>query len=217
MEINQIPPVNPQPHHVHPSMKFVMLAFCIALVAVLGFLVWTQNRDYVNDDYTAPTVKKQATNNTEEKATGEDETADWETYTNSEFGFSVMYPDGWQATYSDVEDTYVVGSLGISKERAQDPSIVISVDRRSVSSVVEAEKNIYASGYTFLGQEEVDLNATPATKLSFQSVNSPELKPIIYVATAGNYVLRITDPNNATDTENYSTLLKIFNTIKVTK
>lgn len=80
-------------------MKFVMLAFCVALVGVLGFLVWTQNRDYINEDYTATTVKKPTTS-TEENAvaiTGDKTEAreGWTRFSDKEIGVEFDYPKSW--------------------------------------------------------------------------------------------------------------------------
>lgn len=78
--------------HASVSLKVLLLIFGLILVAALGYFVWMQNTASDTTDNTSPNVKQEATTET---TTTTDETADWKTYTNTEHGYSIMYPQAW--------------------------------------------------------------------------------------------------------------------------
>lgn len=86
MQPNEIPAL--PPHHAPTSLKTLLLIFGVLVVAALGYLVWAQNSDPDATDYLAPSVKQT------EPTTAADETKDWKTYENKQFGYSVKYPNG---------------------------------------------------------------------------------------------------------------------------
>ncbi len=91
-----------QPLHKHElgrGMRWFLLAMGIIVVGMLGYLVWDQNR---------------ATNE-EEVTVTPSETAGWETYTNSTYGFSFKYPTDWTATLNEANkhDTNDVASVAV--------------------------------------------------------------------------------------------------------
>lgn len=98
MEFNQTPPALP-PHHVHPSLKFVMLVFAVILIGALGYLVYDQRTAPDATDYSAPSVKKNteqaAETPTDKTTTTTDETANWKTYNNNLYGFGFKFPSGY--------------------------------------------------------------------------------------------------------------------------
>lgn len=85
---NQLPP-----HHAPTGLKLWLAVFGVVLVIALGYLVWAQNTAPDTTDYSTAVTKKTTAN----------ETADWKTYTNSTFGFSIKYPTRLVSEISDWE------------------------------------------------------------------------------------------------------------------
>lgn len=89
---NQLPP-----HHLSKQVKIVLLILAVALLVVLGYVVWFQNHtptDPGGDTITHP--KKTTAPVT--AAPPVSPTADWLTYTNTNFGFSFKYPKDYTVT-----------------------------------------------------------------------------------------------------------------------
>jgi hypothetical protein len=89
MELNK---QQANPHHVTPTMKWLLLIFVAILIGVLWYLIQVT--------YSQPsqetTVKTKKTTTT--KTTTTNPTADWKTYTNALFNFSFKYPPTFKVT-----------------------------------------------------------------------------------------------------------------------
>ena len=79
--------------HASVSLKVLLLIFGVLLAVTLGYMVWDQNTASDATDNSAPKVKEEATTET---TTTADETADWKTYTNSDYGFTLTFGELWK-------------------------------------------------------------------------------------------------------------------------
>lgn len=100
MELNEIH--NPN-EHASVSLKVILLVFAVALIGVLGYLVWdAQNTPETADYNPQPVVEKKSANTeleTQNKGNtnvDNDNSETWRTYTNSTYGFSLKFGDLWK-------------------------------------------------------------------------------------------------------------------------
>ena len=95
MELNEIH--NPETEHAAVSLKVILLIFAIVLVGVLGYLVWDYQTAPDTADYSVPKLTKQTDSTpAAETETEADETAEWKTYSNTEFGFGLTFNEKWE-------------------------------------------------------------------------------------------------------------------------
>lgn len=104
---NQLPP-----HHAPTGLKLWLTVFAVVLVIALGYLVWAQNTAPDTTDNSAAVTKDTTT-----KTTTTNSTADWETYTDSDLGFSIKHPSGYKVekTQSNVNISSDLGGAKSSQ------------------------------------------------------------------------------------------------------
>jgi len=90
-------PTPPTDWHNHRSFKFVLVALAVAMLVGLGFYVWLNNNTPSDDSYSVPSVKnKVAKTEPKKEEAPKDETADWKTYTSTDYGFTLTFSDLWK-------------------------------------------------------------------------------------------------------------------------
>lgn len=112
MQLNEI---HDQSEHASISLKTILLVFAIALIGVLGYLVYQQNMEVDTTDYSTPTTTKskyKTDTKTEEKTITTDPTAGWKTYTNTKYGFALKLPENW-GDYKSDERTLSNGAISV--------------------------------------------------------------------------------------------------------
>jgi len=89
-----------------PKTTIVALFCLIGIIIIVGFLIWQFWPNSV-----APSLT--------------DETADWKTYTNQEYGFEIKYPLDWQIV-SGTSSAYVE----FSKDDKEQPEFILPGDKK---------------------------------------------------------------------------------------
>ncbi len=211
MELNEI---HTEHEHATTSLKVLLLVFAIVLVGALAYLVWAQNTAPDTTDNSATTVKKTAT-----ATTGE--TADWKTYTNETYGFSIKYPAQIKDTewkiipVSGTTETHfgpvVTGSAlegydgvwGISVITGKSADQVMAEFGDQFGDRKQSKKNIVISGKT-------------ATLVTITTASMPDWVSKNVVLSYGSTVFSI--GNGALDNEVYSPYFEDFySSFKITK
>jgi len=84
-------------------VNIVLIGVLVLIVAVGGYLTWSKKSNQVAQN-TTQNLASQEVNNIETKTpatTTSDETADWKTYTNAQYGFEFKYPKDWELNEKD--------------------------------------------------------------------------------------------------------------------
>ena len=71
--------------------SLILIGAIVVLIALGGYFVWSKKSEPITQKQT-PEVTQTETSIT----TSKDETANWKTYTNSDYGFELKYPQDWK-------------------------------------------------------------------------------------------------------------------------
>jgi hypothetical protein len=104
-------------HINEDGFHLIMIPLLIVVVAIIGFAgwyVWNRNHKSTNNQVSTSSIQQAASTVTTElpsissnlpsatptqstQTSAEDLTANWETYTNSQFGYTIKYPNDWMS------------------------------------------------------------------------------------------------------------------------
>lgn len=101
------------PHHAPMSLKIVLLLFALVVVGALSYLVLSDRGTSDDAEEAAAVVVKKKTTATSTATKTTDETADWKTYSNTVYGFSLKYPNDWKLSSSTI-DSYQAPATGFT-------------------------------------------------------------------------------------------------------
>lgn len=195
---------------MNKKIPFPIAIIIIAALAILvgGVVVWQYSR--------MPEIKVLR------KTQLEDETADWKTYRNEEYGFEIKYPDGWTLNLNPT--VIIFGHPAIGKVVF---TFILSVfenaNTEQLSSKQWVEKMVInvPRGYTYKDEYEVTIADLPAYELNrVFAVDQNEER--IYLSK-DSYIFEFSfpvaeeNPNLTNPVENNRIIHKMLSTFKFTK
>lgn len=133
--MNQVAPVPPKEPMISPGLLWT---FIIVVVAAAGYFGW--NYYSQSKTKTETPVAVVTTPTTTPKAT--DPTANWTSYANTKYGYSLKYPAGWYVYGYKTGDEAVAPTLNIALKDSQAQSHYITV---STGNSTEMEAIITAA------------------------------------------------------------------------
>ena len=142
-----------------------------------------------------------------------DETADWQTYTNEEYGFEIKYPSFWSINdkdfpfQTDVRRVTIAEGFYTKEYLAPDDYCFIQFQFEDPISAIDYAVD---RGYQ---QEDVKIAGHPALKLSVKLSNNVEIDDY-YIKQNGTYYFGISFYKRG----NYSNICnKVFSTLRILK
>ncbi|MEK7202110.1 MAG: hypothetical protein AAB669_01070 [Patescibacteria group bacterium] len=189
MQLNE---VHTEHEHATTSLKVVLLVFAIVLIGALSYLVWASNTAPDTTDNSAAVTKKTTAITT---ATG---IADWQSYTNSSYGFNFKHPQDWIArensdptALAEPWKSYTF-YVDYTPPGASDHFGYIGISKKTVTQLGASE---YPST-TSSKSEDVTINGVKATKISYTFVGGTNVN--YYIVTRG-YTYSISGPWTGSD------------------
>lgn len=111
--------------------NIILIVIIVAIVAVGGYFVFSKKLEPIAQQPT-PTPTKTPVSPT---PTAKDETAGWNTFTDTQYGFEFKYPDTWKATVNDNEGSdYKVIARVVNPSRAGKPDTDVPIEQLLVRS-----------------------------------------------------------------------------------
>lgn len=198
-------------------LSILLLISCL----IAGFFAY-QTQSLVKE----LTVYKLQQEETPAATASPDPTADWETYTNTKYGYEIKYPNIWRADSlsqgtmgtGSVESTGVDDFLQISLSGQLIPSLNINIETIITSLEKEIEKKIkimntsHNPDYKNIKQYEKELNGTKV--LVLESDRGDFHTKTNYFSSLNNKYFILVEQIDNTDVEYKETLDQILSTFK---
>jgi len=138
--------MKPSHHRIIPN--WLLLICAIVIVSALGYLVWFYC--VKSESITTPTPTATTTNtnaNTNTSNTNSTATADWKTYTNSTYGYSIKYPKDWTVSQVTTADATTDAVKNSNIQFKNQDNIKLRITSESKSRWNGATVDKYATDY----------------------------------------------------------------------
>lgn len=179
----------------------ILIVFLIAILGIGGYLIYTKT-------YSTPQPSSNLAPATPAPTTT-DETANWKTYTNTEYALQINYPPDWEVRIDNNTNAFLLLSLRISDRDN-------SIDIRVLNQSLEAWKR----EYIFDSLEETEFNSLPAFLGTINSIGDREAKQYAFTSPKNkseivviDYKTAISDPEKSGN----KTVNQILSTFKFTQ
>ena len=176
------------PHHVSKTMKVLLSVFAAVLLGVLGYFVWYENTQTTTEEDTTASVKK-STGSTATTGSGTtttaDKTADWKTYTNSTYKFSMKYPSAWTLRNDGEGVAEIYSNYGAGRGLlATETKVVINVYDNSTNQSIES---YLGEGATILSKSSVMVGGVSATNYSIKPEMGYQISNVLFAQNSNVY------------------------------
>lgn len=151
----------------------IAIGIVLILVILVGGFTWWQYGETWREASDLPEVELP------EKEEMKDETTDWKTYRNEDYGFEIKYPEDWNCGTSAIGDTVITSNFtGTSINfRIFDESIT------SLKKFAELDESIYLNSFLeSIEISEAELNGIAAIKkTAFHETSKENVKESVVV------------------------------------
>lgn len=215
-------PQTPNPSETKKLPKWAWPLIVVGAMAFTALGFWLAKNSYLQENKTETSAPDATSTSPASTASPTDPYSGWKTYTNSEMGFSIKYPDGWGVRVKRDADPLELNIFeGTWDSDAPDLELVVNNAGFGIHTSPEITYNIgwvnnaiQVSNRTIT--KPVDDGSGPSQEeiskgfIDFETENMPEGLKI----GENTYLFLGWDIVNATDEE---TVLNIIKSLKVTK
>mgnify|MGYP001564321650 FL=1 len=178
--------------------NIVLVVIIVLIVGVVGYFAFVKKSPPIVQQTQTPT---QTNNSVSPTPTQKDETANWKTYSNSKYRFSLKYPNGWtieESTNADTTGRIISLRSPETAKLLQERKIDLGYSYNLVVSFWPNINNEYARGGSWIGQRNytsladffTDKNA-PKQKTGNITIDGQTAYEVIIGGAGANYGVMI--------------------------
>lgn len=206
--------------YISPFSKYlplIIVALIAALLGSTGTYLALKQPNTQPQNILQNTIIPSPTPIPDETANPDSIGANWKTYTNQKYGYSIMYPDTWITNETDLNNINILGmGKGSNNGFAYGgQSVIINVASTNLTNQEYIKTNIAPTSNP-IKIESININGILGEKWTFNTDNNSDNYAVFFNRNEKTYVLIKESNNNSQFKEYNAEVNKVISTFKFT-